>query len=140
MLYLHDNRFSSERVVQNVIHAPNIKHLTLYNNEIVNSPSYRHFVVNSCPSLIALDFNVVAEEERTTFFGESKRFKGMNKYTYFKLPDYIMHQTAEDHIFLLETEIYRLKRLSERNSPVIRIQSLFRGYRSRHHIKEKWAL
>jgi uncharacterized protein YjiS (DUF1127 family) len=35
----------------------------------------------------------------------------------------------------LEVDIYRLKRIFERNSPSILIQSLYRGYRSRNFIK-----
>lgn len=38
-------------------------------------------------------------------------------------------------MFNLEVDIYRLRRIFERNSPSILIQSLYRGYRSRNYVK-----
>ena len=38
-------------------------------------------------------------------------------------------------MFNLEVDIYRLRRIFERNSPSVLIQSLYRGYRSRNYVK-----
>ena len=38
-------------------------------------------------------------------------------------------------MFNLEVDVYRLRRIFERNSPSILIQSLYRGYRSRNYVK-----
>ena len=38
-------------------------------------------------------------------------------------------------MFNLEVDIYRLKRIFERNSPSTLIQSLYRGYKSRNYVK-----
>lgn len=55
----------------------------------------------------------------------------MNKYMKIYIPEFILNISAEKHLFNLEVDIYRLKRIFERNSPSIRIQSLFRGFRVR---------
>jgi hypothetical protein len=47
------------------------------------------------------------------------------------IPEFIPNLSAEKHLFNFEVDIYRLKRIFERNSPSIRIQSLFRGFRVR---------
>lgn len=51
------------------------------------------------------------------------------------IPDYAKEKSAEAHLFNLEVDIYRLRRIFERNSPSILIQSLYRGYRSRNYVK-----
>lgn len=51
------------------------------------------------------------------------------------IPDYLYEKSAEQHLFNLEVDVYRLKRIFERNSPSILIQSLYRGYRSRNFMK-----
>lgn len=55
----------------------------------------------------------------------------MNKYMKIYIPEFIPNLSAEKHLFNFEVDIYRLKRIFERNSPSIRIQSLFRGFRVR---------
>ena len=51
------------------------------------------------------------------------------------IPDYTKEKSAEQHLFNLEVDTYRLRRIFERNSPSILIQSLYRGYRSRNYVK-----
>jgi hypothetical protein len=51
------------------------------------------------------------------------------------IPDYTNERSAEQHLLNLEVDVYRLKRIFERNSPSILIQSLYRGYRSRNFVK-----
>jgi len=51
------------------------------------------------------------------------------------IPDYTHERSAEQHLFNLEVDVYRLRRIFERNSPSILIQSLYRGYRSRNFVK-----
>jgi len=51
------------------------------------------------------------------------------------IPDYTKEKSAEQHLFNLEVDVYRLRRIFERNSPSILIQSLYRGYRSRNYVK-----
>lgn len=48
------------------------------------------------------------------------------------IPDYEHEASAEKHLISLDVDIYRLKRIFERNSPSILIQSLYRGYRARN--------
>jgi hypothetical protein len=45
----------------------------------------------------------------------------MNEFMKIHIPDYRHERNAENHLFNLEVDIYRLKRIFERNSPAILI-------------------
>lgn len=47
-----------------IFEIPNLRYLTLFNNPLSSKWSLRHFIVNSIPSLFALDFHVISDEER----------------------------------------------------------------------------
>jgi hypothetical protein len=51
------------------------------------------------------------------------------------VPDYAREKSAEQHLFNLEVDVYRLKRIFERNSPSILIQSVYRGWRQRNLVR-----
>lgn len=51
------------------------------------------------------------------------------------IPDYVNERSADQHLLNLEVDIYRLKRIFERNSPSILIQSFWRGCASRSNTK-----
>lgn len=98
-------------------------------------PGYRHFIVNSLPGLKALDNFVITDEERIEDASFGYRFRGLNEFMKLHIPDYTHERSAEQHLFNLEVDVYRLRRIFERNSPSILIQSLYRGYRSRNFVK-----
>ena len=110
-------------------------HLTLFSNPVCSIPGYRHFLVNSMQSLLALDNFVITDEERIEDASFGYRFRGLNEFMKLHIPDYTKEKSAEQHLFNLEVDIYRLRRIFERNSPSILIQSLYRGYRSRNFVK-----
>jgi hypothetical protein len=61
------------------------------------------------------------------------------------IPEFVENLTAEQHIDILEIEIYRLKRRFEQCSPIIRIQSAYRAYKirskyKRYFVEVKWAI
>lgn len=134
-LYLHNNNISEWSDIQSLISLPSIMHLTLFGNPVVSIPGYRHFLVNSIQSLLALDSYIITDEERIEDASFGYRFRGLNEFMKLHIPDYTREKSAEQHIFNLEVDIYRLKRIFERNSPSILIQSLYRGYRSRNIVK-----
>jgi phage terminase large subunit len=107
----------------------------LYNNPVCAIPGYRHFIVNSIPGLKALDNFVITDEERIEDASFGYRFRALNEYMKLHIPDYLNEKSAEQHLFNLDVDVYRLKRIFERNSPSILIQSLFRGYKSRNSQK-----
>eukprot|EP00347_Sterkiella_histriomuscorum_P006457 403352701 len=134
-LYLHDNRISNWGDVETLTSLPSIMHLSLFSNPVCQIPGYRHFLVNSISSLLALDTYVITDEERIEDASFGYRFRGLNEFMKLHIPDYAKEKSAEQHLFNLEVDIYRLKRIFERNSPSILIQSLYRGYRSRNYVK-----
>jgi hypothetical protein len=93
-------------------------------------------MVNSIPTLIALDIHVITDEERIEGASFSGRFSAMHHNMNINIPDYSNEESAERHIFFLEIDIWRLKRLFERSSPVIFIQTCFRGFRERKKFKK----
>lgn len=110
-------------------------HLTLFSNPVCTIPGYRHFLVNSNQSLLALDNFIITDEERIEDASFGYRFRGLNEYMKLHIPDYAKEKSAEQHLFNLEVDVYRIRRIFERNSPSILIQSLYRGYRSRNFVK-----
>lgn len=110
---------------------PSLLHLTLFSNPVAAVPGYRHFLVNASKSLLALDEFVITDEERIEDAAYGTRFRSLNKYMKIYVPEFTENLSAEQHLFTLDIDIYRLKRIFERNSPVLRIQSYYRGYRVR---------
>ena len=96
-------------------------HLTLFSNPVCSIPGYRHFLVNSIQSLLALDNFVITDEERIEDASFGYRFRGLNEFMKLYIPDYEHEASAEKHLISLDVDIYRLKRIFERNSPSILI-------------------
>jgi hypothetical protein len=78
---------------------------------------------------------VITDEERIENASFGYRFRGLNEFMKLHIPDFAKVRSAEQHIFNLEVDIYRLKRIFERNSPSILIQSIYRGYSRRNQVK-----
>ena len=82
-LYLHNNNFpQSWHVLEHVVKSPALLHLTLFGNEVRTLPGYRHFLVNKRPTLLALDYHLVTDEERMDHvsISGSERFRAMSDY------------------------------------------------------------
>jgi hypothetical protein len=88
-------------------------------------------LVNKITCLKALDNYVITDEERIEDAAFGYRFRGLNEFMKIHISDYTAEPTAEQHLINLEVDIYRLKRIFERNSPSILIQSFWRGCASR---------
>ena len=82
-------------------------------------------------SLKALDEYIITDEERIDDAGFGARFRALSPYMRIYVPEFIEGLTADEHLFQIDIEIYKLKRLFERNSPSIRIQAFFRGVKKR---------
>ena len=134
-LYLHNNKISNWTDITALSTLKSVLHLTLFSNPACSIPGYRHYLVNSLPSLLALDNYVITDEERIEDASFGYRYRALNNYMKLHIPEYVKERSAEQHLFNLEVDIYRLKRIFERNSPSILIQSLYRGYRSRNFVK-----
>jgi hypothetical protein len=119
--YLHNNNISKWQDLQSLTSLPAIMHITLHSNPVCAIAGYRHFIVNSLPSLKALDHFVITDEERIEDASFGYRFRGLNEYMKLHIPDYLNEKSAEQHLFNLEVDVYRLKRIFERNSPSILI-------------------
>lgn len=120
-LYLHNNNISNWSDIQSLTSLPTIMHLTLFSNPVCSIPGYRHFLVNSISSLLALDNFVITDEERIEDASFGYRFRGLNEFMKLHIPDYTKEKSAEQHLFNLEVDVYRLRRIFERNSPSILI-------------------
>lgn len=78
---------------------------------------------------------MITDEERIEDASFGYRFRGLNEFMKLHIPDYTNERSAEQHLLNLEVDVYRLKRIFERNSPSILIQSFWRGCASRNNAK-----
>lgn len=85
--------------------------------------------------LKALDNYIITDEERIEDASFGYRFRGLNEFMKLHIPDYTNERSAEQHLLNLDVDVYRLKRIYERNSPSILIQSFWRGCASRNNAK-----
>lgn len=91
-------------------------------------------MVNQIRSLLALDDFIVTDEERIEYYSPiAVRFRALSTHMKILIPKFQENMSADQHLFNLEVDLYRLRRLFERNSPAIRIQAFFRGYKIRSH-------
>jgi len=134
-LYLHNNKIGKWHDISSLSALPAILHITLFSNPVYLVPGYRHFLVNSVPSLLALDHYVITDEERIDDASFGYRFRALNEFMKLHVPDYAREKSAEQHLFNLEVDVYRLKRIFERNSPSILIQAVYRGWRQRNLVR-----
>jgi len=110
--------------------VPALVHLTLFGNPLASNYGYRHFFVNTMTSLLALDRDLITDEERIIVASarSNSPFKSLSKQTRINIPQFIPNMAADEHLLRNEVDFYCLKRLFERVSPVLRIQSAFKGY------------
>ena len=95
-------------------------------------PGYRSQIVNQIRSLLALDDFIITDEERVEYNSPiAFRFRALSNHMKILIPKFQENQSADQHLFNLEVDLYRVRRLFERNSPSIRIQAFFRGYKVR---------
>lgn len=133
VLYLHDNLLSLYEDLATVKRALSLVHLTLSRNPVTQIAGYRSQLVNQVPHLKALDDFIVTDEERTESNSPNVvRFRALSNYMKIIISKFQENQQADQHLFNLEVDLYRIKRLYERNSPSTRIQSFYRGYRVRN--------
>jgi len=70
-------------------------HITLFSNPVCSIPGYRHFMVNSINTLLALDNFVITDEERIEDASFGYRFRGLNEFMKLHIPDYAKEKSAE---------------------------------------------
>lgn len=132
ILYLHQNQIVDWSNLERLKSLPRILHITLFSNPIVNRPGYRHYVVNSLPTLIALDLHVITDEERCDDIAKRPRFRTLSTGMSFRMPSGMASltnpvlQTQE-----LNRHIQVLRRQYEKNCPSVLIQRNFRGFLQR---------
>ena len=121
VLYLHDNLLETWETFTSLGVLDRILHLTLFNNPCIHLPQYRKFMLESLPSLLALDFHIATQEERLGIINpDPEKSK-------------IWIQDCTD-LRSLKQHLYKLRRKYEKCSPVIKIQSLWRSYYVRKHM------
>jgi len=67
------------------------------------------------------DFIVTDEERLQAISPIGFRFKALSHYMKIIVPKFTENLPADQHLFNLEVDLYRIRRLYERNSPAIRL-------------------
>jgi hypothetical protein len=116
VLYLHDNYMDGLGSTSVLKPLSGLLHLTLFNNPVTKLESYHASTIRQFPSLLALDFLIVTNEER----------KGLMKSSTSKI---WLQETTSLEVF--DSHLYNMRRKWERASPSIRIQAYWRGKQSR---------
>jgi Leucine-rich repeat (LRR) protein len=94
-LYLHNNKIAKWQDITNLVTLPQILHITLFSNPVCTVPGYRHFLVNSCRTLLALDHYIVTDEERIEDASFGYRYRALNEFMKLHIPDYAKEKSAE---------------------------------------------
>ena len=94
-LYLHNNKIGKWQDITNLVALPQILHITLFSNPVCTVPGYRHFLVNSCRTLLALDHYIVTDEERIEDASFGYRYRALNEFMKLHIPDYAKEKSAE---------------------------------------------
>ncbi len=94
-LYLHNNKISKWHDISSLSALPGILHITLFSNPVYLVPGYRHFLVNSVPTLLALDHYMITDEERIDDASFGYRFRALNEFMKLHVPDYAREKSAE---------------------------------------------
>jgi hypothetical protein len=132
-LFLHNNLISEWSDLEQVSGCKYLLHLTMYSNP-VSSIGYRHFLVNSIPSLLALDMHIITDEERSDDVSFGDRFRALSDYMRLSIPEFSLQTDQRNYLIWLNQDVYALKRIYEKNSPSIMIQRCFRGYIVRKNV------
>lgn len=94
-LYLHNNKISRWQDISSLSTLPSVMHITLFSNPVCLIPGYRHFLVNSIPTLLALDHFIITDEERIEDASFGYRFRALNEFMKLHVPDYAREKSAE---------------------------------------------
>ena len=107
ILYLHENQITTWEEMSKLTALPSILHITLFDNACSSIEGYRLYMVNSIPTLIALDLHVITDEERIEGASFSGYFESQSEHMSLPITDHSKEDSAEKHIFSLEIEIWR---------------------------------
>jgi hypothetical protein len=107
LLYLHENQISTWEEMSKLTALPSILHITLFDNACTNIHGYRLYMVNSIPTLIALDMHVITDEERIEDVSFTGMFRAQSENMRIDINDYSNENSAERHIFNLEIDIWK---------------------------------
>jgi hypothetical protein len=94
-LYLNNNKLAKWQDIASLTSMPAIIHITLFSNPVCTVPGYRHFLVNSLRTLLALDHFVITDEERIEDASFGYRFRALNEFMKLHIPDYAREKSAE---------------------------------------------
>ncbi|OAF67159.1 hypothetical protein A3Q56_05114 [Intoshia linei] len=129
MLYASANAITTFEAIHALKFTNTIKYLCLTQNLITFHPYYRHFVINSIFSLLALDSFVIADQEIIEYLAEDKNYSiDYNKYfidsTFLKEELNCVSKIEK----FIKNFYQKINYILAHNSPIIIIQRYFRGY------------
>ncbi len=125
-LLLHNNKIDSIHTLQSLSALPELRILTVYGNVVEHHPAYRHMLVNLNIKLILLDFFLVSDQELIEDVKFPPKYAPFSPNHELILPRY--NQLSEaDHRRLYAYELRYVRQKHTALSPILRIQSWWRG-------------
>ncbi len=126
ILLLNDNKIDSVLALQDLSVLSKLTILTLYGNVVEYHPAYRHMLVNTCPSLLLLDFYIVSDQELIENASDWGQFSMYQPGFECTLPSYDA-LSEQEHLLAVDHSLRLVRRQHEKLSPVTRIQAWWRG-------------
>lgn len=139
ILFLHNNKLDSIHSLQQLSICTKLTILTCFNNPVEYHPAYRHVCVNSIINLKLLDFYIISDEElieNANFGPKYGRYSDNLKMNILNYEKY--HANANNEFTQLYIYKKQIEIVNERHrhySPVLKIQSFFRGVLVRRTIR-----
>jgi hypothetical protein len=140
VLYLHDNYISSLLHVKDSLRSlRKLTYLTMYNNPVALHPLYRPALVNSLPSLQALDGYVISHEEYE-MIRKIKTTAGTESRSHVLTPEFRIPRPSERvektirppaEFRVMDQELALINDIFSSHSPIVRVQRVWRGFKQR---------
>ncbi|KAL0219518.1 hypothetical protein P9112_005171 [Eukaryota sp. TZLM1-RC] len=137
VLFLNHNKLTSFSMMSALCHLTSLKILRLDGNPLTKSSSYRHYIVNSIPSLTCLDHHVVSDSEVINGLAWSitlpkwQPMSNASQISYFKPP---ITRDILDWSYYTSLLLKKVFQIQLEVSPVLLLQRVIRGFLVRKRI------
>ena len=136
-LHLDGNKVEALRSLVGLRRCPRLEILSARSNPITAHPEYRHFIVNTIPSLKLLDDFIVSDEEVIEGGSFPGHFGTMSSELRYRVGEIDIGTRWHAVQKILNADFHEITQILKHHSPVTMIQRHWRGYALRMELREK---